>query len=126
MMSNIVSCFSFSTMMITVAYLKANFSYEWKIFKVIARTLAIIIIEPRENVFYCDFIPDKPSPALFLFFSRTAYTSIFLFFLLDTRVIVYIYEKNLYASHYIFVFVVKRKGKSIFDEQKKEEEEEKY
>lgn len=98
-------------MTIVAACLKANFSCEWKIFKVIARTLAIIIIEPRENVFYCDFIPDKPSPAIFLF---SVEQHIQIIFLLDTRVIVYIC-----ASYMLVYAFTKRKKKSISDEKKK-------
>lgn len=99
-------------MTIVAACLKANFSCEWKIFKVIARTLAIIIIEPRENVFYCDFIPDKPSPAIFLF---SVEQHIQIIFLLDTRVIVYIC-----ASYMLVYAFTKRKKKEYFWWKKKE------
>lgn len=62
-------------MTIVAACLKANFSCEWKIFKVIARTLAIIIIEPRENVFLLRFHTRQAVASDISFFSRTAHTN---------------------------------------------------
>lgn len=61
--------------------------------------------------FYCDFIPDKPSPAIFLF---SVEQHIQIIFLLDTRVIVYIC-----ASYMLVYAFTKRKKKSISDEKKK-------
>jgi hypothetical protein len=86
------------------------------------RTLAIII-ESLEKMFfflYCDFKPDKPSPALFLSFSllsNSTYKKMFF-----SRFRIHIRDVFVFA---LLLAIVRAKGKKkkYFSEENEEEEE---